>query len=201
MNEQTDDDLLVTQNSFNNSTVELHLNSEFDFVPFCPLEDNFITNFDLGSLNSELASNACDGESNDINLSNLNPTNYDEEVLQATNAIESELKDETLRFGTQLSKSEMKGLRDSAFSTNTENKSTWAVKLFNSWISERNNRNARDVPIIEKDLINLAEDENELNTVLMCFVTEVRNMKGAEYRGNTLYEIVSSLQYYLRRND
>ncbi|XP_041355536.1 zinc finger MYM-type protein 2-like [Gigantopelta aegis] len=95
----------------------------------------------------------------------------------------------------------MKCLRDSAFSTNTENKSTWAVKLFNSWINERNNRNLRHVPIIKKDLISLAEDENELNTVLMCFVTEVRNMKGAEYRGNTLYEIVSSLQYYQRRND
>ena len=201
MTEETDDDLFVTQNSFSNSTVELDLNSEFDFVPFCPLEDNFINNFDLGSLNSELASNTCDGERNEVNSSNVNPTDSDDEVLQATNAVESQLKDETLRFGTPLSTSEMKGLRDSAFSTNTENKSAWAVKLYNSWKNERNNRNLIDVSDIKKDLISLAEDENELNTVLMCFVTEVRNMKGGEYRGNTLYEIVSSLQYYLRRND
>ena len=35
--------------------------------------------------------------------------------------------------------------------------------------------------------------QNKSNNVLICFIPEVRNMKGEEYRGNTLYEIVPSL--------
>ena len=35
--------------------------------------------------------------------------------------------------------------------------------------------------------------QNKSNNVLICFIPEVRNMKGEEYRGDTLYEIVPSL--------
>ena len=35
--------------------------------------------------------------------------------------------------------------------------------------------------------------QNKSNNILICFIPEVRNMKGEEYRGNSLYEIVPSL--------
>ena len=40
----------------------------------------------------------------------------------------------------------------------------------------------------------------DLNRELF-FVTEIRNQKGKEYHGNTIYEILMSLQHFLRQND
>ena len=40
---------------------------------------------------------------------------------------------------------------------------------------------------------------SELNHYLSFFIVEVRNQKGGEYRPNTLYEIIISIQHYLRQ--
>ena len=41
----------------------------------------------------------------------------------------------------------------------------------------------------------------EHDNVLTYFVGEVRNQSGNEYQPKTLYEIIMSLQHYLRLND
>ena len=63
-----------------------------------------------------------DKKLNELNFDNLSATNSDDEILQASKAIEIQAKEETLRFGTPLSENQMKLLRDSVFSINTENK-------------------------------------------------------------------------------
>ncbi|CAG2234520.1 unnamed protein product [Mytilus edulis] len=42
---------------------------------------------------------------------------------------------------------------------------------------------------------------DQLNTVLGYFITEVRNKKGLEYYPNTLYELIICIQRFLRQND
>ncbi|VDI26941.1 Hypothetical predicted protein [Mytilus galloprovincialis] len=42
---------------------------------------------------------------------------------------------------------------------------------------------------------------DQLNTVLGYFITEVRNKKGLEYYPNTLYELITCIQRFLRQND
>ncbi|XP_046377831.2 uncharacterized protein KIAA1958-like [Haliotis rufescens] len=122
-----------------------------------------------------------------------------EKAVQVTQ-LGTNLDNEKLRFGTPLSETDMVHLCDSAYSVNTEHKSRWALNIFKNWVVERQKRSNNEIPIANQNIVSLAEDENDLNRTLMLFLSEVRNQKREEYRGNTLYEIVSSLQYYLRRN-
>ncbi|XP_071114617.1 uncharacterized protein KIAA1958-like [Haliotis cracherodii] len=105
------------------------------------------------------------------------------------------------RFSNPVSEQDLESLCNSAFSQNTENKSRWALNVFQAWVKERQSRGLRDDVLLNPDIIALSHRETDLNKTLMRFLVEVRNQKGEEYRGNTLYELIASLQYYLRRHD
>ncbi|ESO91763.1 hypothetical protein LOTGIDRAFT_163121 [Lottia gigantea] len=80
-----------------------------------------------------------------------------------------------------------------SLSIKTENKTRWAVNLFSMWKKHRNNNNSE-----EKGLFNLSSQE--LNEALSFFIAEVRKESGDNYKPNTLYEIIISIQDYLRQN-
>ena len=46
----------------------------------------------------------------------------------------------------------------------------------------------------------IAMDNKELSESLSYFIVEVRNEAGGEYRPNTIYELIISIQYYMRKN-
>ncbi|XP_062604337.1 uncharacterized protein LOC134266120 [Saccostrea cucullata] len=88
-----------------------------------------------------------------------------------------------------LSETDMNNLIKSAVPQNTERKSRWAVNIFTEWAKTRN---------IEEPILSM--DNMTLNQFLCGFITEVRNKAGEHYRPNTLYEIITSVQHYLRQN-
>jgi hypothetical protein len=59
-----------------------------------------------------------------------------------------------------------------------------------------NNDSYRDEPLINASLDKMSDDQ--LNFFLARFVAEVRKTDGAEYPGRTIYEMISSIQAYLR---
>jgi hypothetical protein len=73
---------------------------------------------------------------------------------------------------------------------NTINKTRWAVSVFNSW------KNARGW---EGELLTMSNEN--LNSALNFFILEVRNKSGKEYYPNTIYELIISIQHYLRANN
>ena len=96
---------------------------------------------------------------------------------------------EKSRFANPLSESDLNDLIRSAVPKNTERKARWAVNVFTEWTRARK---------IKDDLLSM--DNTSLNTHLCSFITEVRNKDGNHYRPNTLYEIVVSIQHFLRQN-
>lgn len=63
------------------------------------------------------------------------------------------------------------------------------MSVFNSW------KNARGG---EGELLTMSNES--LNLALKFFILEVRNKSGKEYYPNTIYELIISLQHYLRAN-
>ena len=75
------------------------------------------------------------------------------------------------------------------------------MKVFEEWKTEQRNeafleQDYSGEPVIQED-INEMSDEM-LDFTLARFVAEVRKEDGQEYPGKTLYEILSSIQMYLR---
>ncbi|XP_062601655.1 zinc finger MYM-type protein 2-like [Saccostrea cucullata] len=93
------------------------------------------------------------------------------------------------RFADPLSETDMNNLIKSAVPQNTERKSRWAVNIFTEWAKTRS---------IKEPILSM--DNMTLNQFLCGFITEVRNKAGEHYRPNTLYEIITSIQHYLRQN-
>lgn len=93
------------------------------------------------------------------------------------------------RFLAPLSDVELKNLKESAIPVNTRNKAKWAMRLFESWQAERR---------IQKPVLEMTN--KELNGRLSSFVTELKTLKGTNYKPNTLYEIIVSIQHHLRTN-
>jgi hypothetical protein len=78
----------------------------------------------------------------------------------------------------------------------------WVLRTFEEWRATRNhavslnNDSYRDEPLINASLDKMSDDQ--LNFFLARFVAEVRKTDGAEYPGRTIYEMISSIQVYLR---
>lgn len=75
--------------------------------------------------------------------------------------------------------------------TNTRRKQKWAFSLYEKWQRERFSKG--------KAVADLLDCENDVLSRNLChFLLELRKDNGDEYPGKTLYEVVSSLQGYLR---
>lgn len=96
---------------------------------------------------------------------------------------------EKSRFAGLLSESDMNNLIKSVVPKNTERKSRWAVNVFMEWTRSRKIKDAL-----------LSMDTPSLNNHLCNFISEVRNKEGTNYRPNTIYEIVISIQHFLKQN-
>lgn len=63
------------------------------------------------------------------------------------------------------------------------------MQLFEPWQAERR---------IQKPVLEMTK--KEFNDRLSSFVTELKTFKGSNYKPNTLYEIIVSIQHHLRTN-
>ena len=74
------------------------------------------------------------------------------------------------------------------------------MKVFEEWKKQRNEavlkRDYIGEPVIKQDIDEMSDEM--LDFTLGRFVAEVRKEDGQEYPGKTLYEILSSIQMYLR---
>lgn len=75
----------------------------------------------------------------------------------------------------------------------------WAVKLFHTWKTERNNLVKMDQSIsyIHPDIETMTRDE--LNFCLSRFLCEIKKENGMEYPGQTLYDLLIEIQLYLEQ--
>ena len=76
----------------------------------------------------------------------------------------------------------------------------WVFKVFEEWRNQRNEAVLKEdysgEPVIQEDIDEMSDEM--LDFTLARFVAEVRKEDGQEYPGKTLYEILSSIQMYLR---
>ena len=72
----------------------------------------------------------------------------------------------------------------------------WVLKVFEEWKKQRNEAVLKEdysgEPVFQEDI------DEMLDFTLARFVAEVRKEDGQEYPGKTLYEILSSIEMYLR---
>ncbi|XP_033756302.1 uncharacterized protein KIAA1958-like [Pecten maximus] len=116
----------------------------------------------------------------------------DENILQCS--MDMERMD--TRFRIPLKAQDLQQMVENGKSTKTENKTRWAIDLFHNWQKQREqltkNRKYSD-PILKMS-------NSLLNEALSFFIGEVRNEAGSEYRPNTIYELVVSIQHHFRTN-
>ena len=76
----------------------------------------------------------------------------------------------------------------------------WVLKVFEEWKKQRNEAVLKEdysgQPVIQEDIDEMSD--KMLDFTLARFVAEVRKEDGQEYPGKTLYEILSSIEMYLR---
>ena len=74
------------------------------------------------------------------------------------------------------------------------------MKVFEEWKKQRNEAVLKEdyssEPVIQEDIDEMSDEM--LDFTLARFVAEVRKEDGQEYPGKTLYEILSSIEMYLR---
>ena len=76
----------------------------------------------------------------------------------------------------------------------------WALRAFEEWRRERNLAISKDGDSVEQKLHASLEEmsDDHLDHFLARFVAEVRKVDGKEYPGKTIYEMINSIQTYLR---
>ena len=111
----------------------------------------------------------------------------DDDLIQAT--LDVEENERKSRFSKPLTEKAMNDLVNGAAPKNTQRKSLWAFNLLNLWLKERK---------ITENVFTMSNDK--LCDVLGRFITEVKTQNGSDYPPNTLYEIIVSIQHYMRQN-
>ena len=111
----------------------------------------------------------------------------DDDLIQAT--LEVEENERKSRFSKPLTEKAMSDLVNEAVPKNTQKKSLWALNLLNLWLKERK---------ITDNVFTMSNDK--LCDVFGRFITEVKTRNGSDYHPNTLYEIIVSIQHYMRQN-
>ncbi|XP_062597919.1 zinc finger MYM-type protein 2-like [Saccostrea cucullata] len=101
----------------------------------------------------------------------------------------------TTRFEKPVSATEISALKKNQESKNTRRNTSWAVKVFNDWKSQRNQQQPGDFKIIPEILRSTYQ---ELAYTLSCFVIETRRADDSPYPPRTLYQIGSGILRYMR---
>jgi len=134
-------------------------------------------------------------------------SNDDEELVKISQEAEKKVsqeaeteKSENNRFMT-LTDDKIDEILDETASKKTRAKDMWALRLFNAWKTDRNKKAITNSNIshVEGELLFMTDED--LNINLQRFITEIRKVNGDEYRGNTLFEIIASLQHYMRQRN
>jgi hypothetical protein len=113
----------------------------------------------------------------------------DEELLMATKEME--------RFPPPVTKKDLDNISQSAVPINTRKRNNWAVKTFEKWSIQRNNRSGNNDKILKP--LEAMTDE-EIKKWLGFFVVEVRKEDGSLYPGRSVLSLVMGIQAHLRLN-
>ena len=104
------------------------------------------------------------------------------------------------RFRTPITASECEKFDRSWVSDSSRRKWAWVLKVFEDWKKQRNEavlkQDYSGEAVIRQDIDEMSDEM--LDFTLARFVAEVRKEDGQEYPGKTVYEILSSIQMYLR---
>ncbi|XP_067029455.1 uncharacterized protein [Acropora muricata] len=104
------------------------------------------------------------------------------------------------RFRAPISSDECRRFEDSWVSDASRRKWNWVLNIFEEW-RETSNEAVLKVENSGEPVLNQRIDEmsdEDLDFFLGRFVAEVRKEDGQEYPGKTIYEMICSLQCYLR---
>lgn len=99
------------------------------------------------------------------------------------------------RFTTTVSNEEVDKSSKGCIPKNTSRNTSWAVRVFNQWIEQRNKRSDVSYPT---DLLKKSYDSEVICECLQRFVSEARRTDGTEYPPKTLYQLLSGLLRYSR---
>ena len=107
---------------------------------------------------------------------------------------------EKQRFRKPITSVECEKFEESWVSDSSRRKWAWVLKVFDQWMVERNEAvnkiSYSGEPLINENLDEISDEQ--LDFVLARFISEVRKEDGQEYPGKTLYEMMSSIQTFLR---
>ncbi|KAK6173752.1 hypothetical protein SNE40_017154 [Patella caerulea] len=118
--------------------------------------------------------------------------------LKMTKLVESTVVN-SRQFGKTVSENELKDIVFSRLSPNTVAKSKWAVRTFHDWQNYRRTVvTTSAIKTFQGDLLQMTKEQ--LNDALGYFIVEIKKQDGSEYKGQTLYELISAIQYHLRLN-
>ena len=104
------------------------------------------------------------------------------------------------RFRAPISSDECRRFEDSWVSDASRRKWNWVLNIFEEWRETRNEavlkvENSGE-PVLNQRIAEMSDED--LDFFLARFVAEVRKEDGQEYPGKTIYEMICSLQCYLR---
>ena len=104
------------------------------------------------------------------------------------------------RFRAPISSDECRRFEDSWVSDASRRKWNWVLNIFEEWRETRNEavlkvENSGE-PVPNQRIDEMSDED--LDFFLGRFVAEVRKEDGQEYPGKTIYEMICSLQCYLR---
>ncbi|KAK2565248.1 hypothetical protein P5673_011199 [Acropora cervicornis] len=121
-------------------------------------------------------------------------------LTQSTFTVKSDEYDGSGRFRASISSDECRRFEDSWVSDASRRKWNWVLNIFEEW-RETSNEAVLKVENSGEPVLNQRVDEmsdEDLDFFLGRFVAEVRKEDGQEYPGKTIYEMICSLQCYLR---
>lgn len=179
-----------------------------DYTNGCPDNSRYIPNLVPGML--QPLEDISDMDNDDF-LSTINTEKLVKQAEESTGSLPTPVSltpkplpsEKDLKyFGQPVSSEDMKDVTNKSFSTAMKKKTLWAGHIFDQWKCIRNYKlkvdNTLNYPEIKTNLIN--KDIDVMCDVLCLFVMEICKQNREEYRRETLYEIVLSIQNYLMMN-
>ncbi len=103
------------------------------------------------------------------------------------------------RYKSPLNEVALDLLSRKTFSANTNAKINWAVNLYCDWFFQRCKVPCCDSRIKWSNIEAGEIAKSNLAYALSCFLSEVRKKDGSEYPGDSLYQLIICLQFYLER--
>jgi len=100
------------------------------------------------------------------------------------------------RFAAPLQEKDLENIVKDELCQNTENKTKWAMRILDNWLKQRQELSKSNDKVTKFGTNVLEFTVSELNQALSYFVAEVRNKDGQDYRPNTVYELIISIQHF-----